>query len=158
MTVHLTFASVCGKVCSEICLFFRLSEDSAFSKGLLSLLFNLHVLYKSPVSLLLELCQDIHSQLGDIDQVHTNDTIQCSEHEQFDVTVICCMCQNSLFFLCGQDVEVEKQSHFAIVNMKTATTAAVSVGSYNRKRKPDCSDMNISESVFRAVCSPSSSS
>ncbi|XP_074488418.1 Fanconi anemia group I protein isoform X4 [Sebastes fasciatus] len=68
-------------------------EDSAFSKGLLSLLFNLHVLYKSPVSLLLELCQDIHSQLGDIDQ----------------------------------DVEVEKQSHFAIVNMKTATTAALLV-------------------------------
>lgn len=46
------------------------SEDSAFSKGLLSLLFSLHVLYKSPVGLLLELCQDIHSQLGDIDQVH----------------------------------------------------------------------------------------
>lgn len=31
-----------------------------------------------------------------------------------------------VFFLCDQDVEVEKQSHFAIVNMKTATTAAVS--------------------------------
>uniref|UniRef100_A0A3Q3RCC6 FA complementation group I n=1 Tax=Monopterus albus TaxID=43700 RepID=A0A3Q3RCC6_MONAL len=75
------------KICKETSL-----EDSAFSKGLLSLLFNLHVLYKSPVSLLLELCQDIHSQLGDTDQ----------------------------------DVEVEKQSHFAIVNMKTATTAAVS--------------------------------
>ncbi|XP_038562542.1 Fanconi anemia group I protein isoform X1 [Micropterus salmoides] len=68
-------------------------EDSALSKGLLSLLFNLHILYKSPVSLLLELCQDIHSQLGDIDQ----------------------------------DVEVEKQSHFTIVNMKTATTAALLV-------------------------------
>ncbi|KAM9754129.1 Fanconi anemia group I protein isoform 1-T1 [Menidia menidia] len=74
------------KVCKETSF-----EDSAFSKGLLSLLFNLHVLFKSPVSLLLELCQDIHSQLGDIDQ----------------------------------DVEVEKQSHFAIVNMKTATTAAL---------------------------------
>ncbi|XP_072241662.1 Fanconi anemia group I protein isoform X1 [Leuresthes tenuis] len=74
------------KICKETSF-----EDSAFSKGLLSLLFNLHVLYKSPVSLLLELCQDIHSQLGDIDQ----------------------------------DVEVEKQSHFAIVNMKTATTAAL---------------------------------
>lgn len=44
-------------------------EDSAFCKSLLSLLFSLHVLYKSPASLLLELCQDIHSQLGDIDQV-----------------------------------------------------------------------------------------
>uniref|UniRef100_A0AAX7UE89 FA complementation group I n=1 Tax=Astatotilapia calliptera TaxID=8154 RepID=A0AAX7UE89_ASTCA len=68
-------------------------EDSAFCKGLLSLLFNLHVLYKSPVGLLLELCQDIHSVLGDIDQ----------------------------------DVEVEKQSNFAIVNMKTASTAALLV-------------------------------
>ncbi|KAK5902477.1 hypothetical protein CesoFtcFv8_007725 [Champsocephalus esox] len=76
------------KICKETSF-----EDSAFSKGLLSLLFSLHVLYKSPVSLLLELCQDIHSQLGDIDQ----------------------------------DVEVEKQSHFAIVNMKTASTATLLV-------------------------------
>uniref|UniRef100_A0A6Q2XI32 FA complementation group I n=1 Tax=Esox lucius TaxID=8010 RepID=A0A6Q2XI32_ESOLU len=75
------------KVCKETSF-----EDAAFSKGLLSLLFSLHVLYKSPVSLLLELCQDIHSQLGDIDQ----------------------------------DVEVEQQSHFAIVNMKTAAPATVS--------------------------------
>ncbi|KAG7238146.1 hypothetical protein INR49_030209 [Caranx melampygus] len=62
-------------------------------QALVSLLFNLHVLYKSPVGLLLELCQDIHSHLGDIDQ----------------------------------DVEVEEQSHFAIVNMKTATTTALLV-------------------------------
>uniref|UniRef100_A0A4W6EER9 FA complementation group I n=1 Tax=Lates calcarifer TaxID=8187 RepID=A0A4W6EER9_LATCA len=74
------------KICKETSF-----EDPAFSKGLLSLLFNLHILYKSPVGLLLELCQDIHSQLGDIDQ----------------------------------DVEVEKQSHFATVNMKTATTLLV---------------------------------
>lgn len=45
------------------------AEDSPFCKGLLSLLFSLHVLHKSPVSLLLELCQDVHSQLGDIDEV-----------------------------------------------------------------------------------------
>ncbi|XP_071359048.1 Fanconi anemia group I protein [Trachinotus anak] len=76
------------KICKETSF-----EDPAFSKGLLLLLFNLQVLYKSPVGLLLELCQDIHSQLGDIDQ----------------------------------DVEVEKQSHFAIVNMKTATTTALLV-------------------------------
>lgn len=44
-------------------------EDSALSKGLLSLLFSLHVLFKSTASLLLELSQDIHSCLGDIDQV-----------------------------------------------------------------------------------------
>ncbi|XP_028264400.1 Fanconi anemia group I protein isoform X2 [Parambassis ranga] len=76
------------KICKETSF-----EDGAFTKGMLSLLFNLHVLYKSPVSLLLELCQDIHSEMGDIDQ----------------------------------DVEVEKQSHFAIVNMKTATTAGLLV-------------------------------
>ncbi|TNN87802.1 Fanconi anemia group I [Liparis tanakae] len=76
------------KICKETSF-----EDAAFSKGLLSLLFNLHVLYKSPVSLLLELCQDIHSQLGDIDQT----------------------------------VEVEKQSHFAIINMKTTATGALLV-------------------------------
>ncbi|KAM6926892.1 Fanconi anemia group I protein [Lycodopsis pacificus] len=76
------------KICKETSF-----EDSAFSKSLLSLLFNLHVLYKSPVSLLLELCKDIHSQLGDIDP----------------------------------NVEVENQSHFAIVNIKTATTGALLV-------------------------------
>ncbi|XP_077372688.1 Fanconi anemia group I protein-like isoform X1 [Festucalex cinctus] len=76
------------KICKETNF-----EDSALSKGLLSLLFSLHVLFKSPASLLLELCQDIHSHLGDIDQ----------------------------------DVEVEKQSHFAIVKMKTSTTAALQV-------------------------------
>ncbi|XP_021429430.2 Fanconi anemia group I protein isoform X1 [Oncorhynchus mykiss] len=76
------------KICKETSF-----EDIAFSKGLLSLLFSLHVLYKSPVSLLWELCQDIHSQLGDIDQ----------------------------------DLEVEKQSHFAIVNMKTASPTTLLV-------------------------------
>ncbi|TSK45830.1 Fanconi anemia group I protein [Bagarius yarrelli] len=74
------------KICKETSF-----EDISFSKGLLSLLFSLHVLYKSPVSLLWELCQDIHSQLGDIDQ----------------------------------DVEVEKQSHFAVVSMKTAASTTL---------------------------------
>ncbi|XP_031716924.1 Fanconi anemia group I protein isoform X1 [Anarrhichthys ocellatus] len=89
--LHLQFVQMIRwtvKICKETSF-----EDSAFSKSLLSLLFNLHVLYKSPVSLLLELCQDIHSQLGDIDP----------------------------------NVEVEKQSHFAIVNIKTATTGALLV-------------------------------
>nr|XP_057931485.1 Fanconi anemia group I protein isoform X2 [Doryrhamphus excisus] len=76
------------KICKETHF-----EDAALSKGLLSLLFSLHVLFKSPASLVLELCQDIHSHLGDIDQ----------------------------------DVEVEEQSHFAIVNKKTATAAALLV-------------------------------
>ena len=44
-------------------------EDVAFCKALLSLLFRLHALYKSPVTVLWELCQDIHGELGDIDQV-----------------------------------------------------------------------------------------
>lgn len=35
----------------------------------MSLLFSLHVLYKSPVTLLRDLSQDIHGHLGDIDQV-----------------------------------------------------------------------------------------
>ncbi|XP_064168791.1 Fanconi anemia group I protein isoform X1 [Anguilla rostrata] len=68
-------------------------EDVAFCKALLSLLFRLHALYKSPVTVLWELCQDIHGELGDIDQ----------------------------------DVEVEKQSHFAIVNLKTAPPTAILV-------------------------------
>ncbi|KAJ8343925.1 hypothetical protein SKAU_G00312540 [Synaphobranchus kaupii] len=68
-------------------------EDVAFCKALLSLLFRLHALYKSPVTVLWELCQDIHGELGDIDQ----------------------------------DVEVEKQSHFAIVNTKTAPPTAILV-------------------------------
>ncbi|KAM8973789.1 Fanconi anemia group I protein [Pelodytes ibericus] len=61
-------------------------DDVQFCKGIMNLLFSLHALFKSPVSVLRELCQDIHGHLGDIDE----------------------------------DVEVEKQSHFAIVNLKTA--------------------------------------
>uniref|UniRef100_A0A8C4VZU9 FA complementation group I n=1 Tax=Gopherus evgoodei TaxID=1825980 RepID=A0A8C4VZU9_9SAUR len=67
-----------------------LAEDAPCCKGLLILLFNLHVLYKSPVGLLREFAQDIHAHLGDIDQ----------------------------------DMEVENQSHFAIVNTKTAAPTA----------------------------------
>ncbi|XP_039628954.1 Fanconi anemia group I protein [Polypterus senegalus] len=65
-------------------------EDPLLCKGLLSLMFSLHVLYKSPVSVLREFAQNIHSQLGDIDQ----------------------------------DVEVEKQFDFGIVNLKTAAPTA----------------------------------
>jgi len=71
----------------EVCFkvnFFLLLEDPAFSKGLLLLLFNLQVLYKSPVGLLLELCQDIHSQLGDIDQVQ-----RTTEWHQFIPAMYC---------------------------------------------------------------------
>lgn len=50
-------------------LSFLLLEDASFCKGMLSLLFNLHVSYKSPVSLLRDLSQDIHGHLGDIDEV-----------------------------------------------------------------------------------------
>ncbi|NXA06158.1 FANCI protein, partial [Sapayoa aenigma] len=59
----LQFLSWTVKVCKENAL-----EDIACCKGLLSLLFSVHVLYKSPVSLLRELAQDIHACLGDIDQ------------------------------------------------------------------------------------------
>uniref|UniRef100_A0A663N650 FA complementation group I n=1 Tax=Athene cunicularia TaxID=194338 RepID=A0A663N650_ATHCN len=59
----LQFLTWTVKVCKENGL-----EDIACCKGLLSLLFSLHVLYKSPVSLLRELAQDIHACLGDIDQ------------------------------------------------------------------------------------------
>ncbi|KAM6304685.1 Fanconi anemia group I protein [Podargus strigoides] len=59
----LQFLTWTVKICKENAL-----KDIACCKGLLSLLFSLHVLYKSPVRLLLELTQDIHACLGDIDQ------------------------------------------------------------------------------------------
>ncbi|KFP13470.1 Fanconi anemia group I protein, partial [Egretta garzetta] len=59
----LQFLTWTVKICKENAL-----EDIACCKGLLSLLFSLHALYKSPVSLLRELAQDIHACLGDIDQ------------------------------------------------------------------------------------------
>ncbi|NXP46312.1 FANCI protein, partial [Heliornis fulica] len=59
----LQFLSCTVKICKENAL-----EDIACCKGMLSLLFSLHVLYRSPVSLLRELAQDIHACLGDIDQ------------------------------------------------------------------------------------------
>uniref|UniRef100_A0A8C0L353 FA complementation group I n=1 Tax=Canis lupus dingo TaxID=286419 RepID=A0A8C0L353_CANLU len=51
------------KICKE-----NSWEDASFCKGLMNLLFSLHVLYKSPVTLLRDLSQDIHGHLGDIDQ------------------------------------------------------------------------------------------
>ncbi|XP_047591772.1 Fanconi anemia group I protein isoform X3 [Lutra lutra] len=52
-----------SKICKE-----NNHEDPSFCKGLMNLLFSLHVLYKSPVTLLRDLSQDIHGHLGDIDQ------------------------------------------------------------------------------------------
>ncbi|XP_035159656.3 Fanconi anemia group I protein isoform X1 [Callithrix jacchus] len=51
------------KICKE-----NSREDALFCKSLMNLLFSLHVLYKSPVTLLRDLSQDIHGHLGDIDQ------------------------------------------------------------------------------------------
>lgn len=133
-------SSSLGSACFVLTSLSSSLEDSAFSKGLLSLLFNLHVLFKSPVSLLLELCQDIHSQLGDIDHVNTIETF--SVIQDFDVVqqynlveslqkllelfkILVQQCLLNFIFSSHQDVEVEKQSHFAIVCEKTATTAAV---------------------------------
>ncbi|EGW10313.1 Fanconi anemia group I protein-like [Cricetulus griseus] len=52
-----------SKICKEYS-----REDTSFCKSLMNLFFSLHVLYKSPVTLLRDLSQDIHGQLGDIDQ------------------------------------------------------------------------------------------
>ncbi|XP_052016219.1 Fanconi anemia group I protein isoform X1 [Apodemus sylvaticus] len=52
-----------SKICKEYS-----REDVSFCKSLMNLFFSLHVLYKSPVTLLRDLSQDIHGQLGDIDQ------------------------------------------------------------------------------------------
>ncbi|XP_036787922.2 Fanconi anemia group I protein [Manis pentadactyla] len=52
-----------SKICKE-----NSRDDASFCKGLMSLLFSLHVLCKSPVTLLRDLSQDIHGHLGDIDQ------------------------------------------------------------------------------------------
>ncbi|XP_053128131.1 Fanconi anemia group I protein isoform X2 [Hemicordylus capensis] len=73
------------KICKETSL-----EDAPCCRGLLALLFSLHALLKSPVSLLRQLARDIHAQLGDTEE----------------------------------DMEVEPQSHFALVNAKTAAPTA----------------------------------
>ncbi|XP_036133936.1 Fanconi anemia group I protein [Molossus molossus] len=52
-----------SKICKE-----NSWEDALSCKGMMNLLFSLHVLYKSPVALLRDLSQDIHGHLGDIDE------------------------------------------------------------------------------------------
>nr|XP_020021060.1 Fanconi anemia group I protein isoform X3 [Castor canadensis] len=52
-----------SKICKE-----NSREDASFCRSLMNLLFSLHVLCKSPVTLLRDLSQDIHGQLGDVDQ------------------------------------------------------------------------------------------
>lgn len=73
----------------------------------------------------MEFCQDIHSELGDIDPVHTDTAMFVISHKFSDKLVF--ICQSFHSFVCDQDVEVDKQCHFAIVNTKTAPTVAVSV-------------------------------
>ncbi|KAG8145121.1 hypothetical protein E2320_013497, partial [Naja naja] len=85
LLINILLLSWTVKLCKETSL-----EDAPCCKGLLSLLFTLHALVKSPVTVLRDLAQDIHAQLGDIDQ----------------------------------DVEMEHQCHFAIVNSKTAAPTA----------------------------------
>ena len=48
---------------------FRIADDPSVVRSLLSLLFRLTVQEKSVLVLLNELCRDVHTQLGDIDQV-----------------------------------------------------------------------------------------
>ncbi|KAM6181734.1 Fanconi anemia group I protein [Erethizon dorsatum] len=52
-----------SKICKE-----NSQEDASFCKSLMSLLFCLHASVKSPVTLLRDVSQDIHGQLGDIDR------------------------------------------------------------------------------------------
>ncbi|XP_054569236.1 Fanconi anemia group I protein [Eptesicus fuscus] len=52
-----------SKICKE-----NSREDALFCKGVMNLLFSLHVAHKSPVALLRDLSQDIHGHLGDIDE------------------------------------------------------------------------------------------
>lgn len=123
MFVSTSSTTVCVLMLNEL----PYLEDLAFVKGLLSLFFNLYFALTNPINMLLELCQDIHSELGDIDPVHRHRNV-------YDIPLILRLARFHLsvieLFLgvCGQDVEVDKQCHFAIVNAKTATTVAVSVG------------------------------
>ncbi|XP_043533200.1 Fanconi anemia group I protein isoform X2 [Chiloscyllium plagiosum] len=82
------------KICKENNL-----EDVHFCKGLMSMMFSLHVLHKSPVGLLQEMSRDVHCRLGDIDQ----------------------------------DIEIEEQSHFAMVNSRTAAPTVVLILSQAEK-------------------------
>uniref|UniRef100_H0V9N9 FA complementation group I n=1 Tax=Cavia porcellus TaxID=10141 RepID=H0V9N9_CAVPO len=52
-----------SKLCKE-----NSQEDASFCKSLMSLFFSLYAMVKSPVTLLRDVSQDIHGQLGDIDQ------------------------------------------------------------------------------------------
>ncbi|XP_048418607.2 Fanconi anemia group I protein isoform X2 [Stegostoma tigrinum] len=82
------------KICKENNL-----EDVHFCKGLMSMMFNLHVLRKSPASLLQEMSRDVHCCLGDIDQ----------------------------------DIEIEEQSHFSMVNSRTAAPTVLLILSQTEK-------------------------
>ncbi|XP_040824470.1 Fanconi anemia group I protein-like isoform X1 [Ochotona curzoniae] len=62
-TQFMQMLSWTSKICKE-----NSQEDASFCKGLMNLFFSLSVLYKSPVTLLRDLSQDIHGQLGDIDE------------------------------------------------------------------------------------------
>lgn len=84
-------------VCVLMFIYFPYLEDSAFAKSLLSLYFNLYFALTNPINMLMELCQDIHSELGDIDPVHTDTAMLMASHKFSDKLVFICQ----LFhFLC----------------------------------------------------------
>lgn len=83
-------------VCVLMFILFPYLEDLAFAKGLLSLFFNLYFAMTNPMNMLVELCQDIHSELGDIDPVHTDTAMFLTSHKFPDKIVFICQLFNFL--------------------------------------------------------------
>uniref|UniRef100_A0A4W3I963 FA complementation group I n=1 Tax=Callorhinchus milii TaxID=7868 RepID=A0A4W3I963_CALMI len=96
------------KICKESSL-----EDVQFCRGLMNLLFSLHTLHRSPVGLLRELSQDIHSHLGDIDQ-----EVEIEKHSHFAIVSLKTAAPTVMLLVLSQVAKVLEEVEWLIIKLK----------------------------------------
>ncbi|CAI9573697.1 unnamed protein product, partial [Staurois parvus] len=123
------------KVCKETSY-----EDVQFCKSAMTLLFSMHSLFKSPVSILRELCQDIHGHLGDIDQ-----DIEVEKPSHFHTVNVKTAAPTVTVLVLGQAAKVLDEVEWLIAKLKTQT------GSEKKNDGNDTQATNSREPIEKAV-------
>ncbi|XP_076792354.1 Fanconi anemia group I protein isoform X2 [Arvicanthis niloticus] len=118
-----------SKICKEYS-----REDASFCKSLMNLFFSLHVLYKSPVTLLRDLSQDIHGQLGDIDQ-----DVEIEKTDHFAVVNLRTAAPTVCLIVLGQAEKVLEEVDWLITKIK----GSVNQETLSDEMTPDASSQAV---------------
>nr|KAF6399197.1 FA complementation group I [Molossus molossus] len=128
-----------SKICKE-----NSWEDALSCKGMMNLLFSLHVLYKSPVALLRDLSQDIHGHLGDIDE-----DVEVEKTNHFAMVNVRTAAPTVCLLVLGQAEKVLEEVDWLINRLKgqvSQETMSVSPGASELRRNSK-SDGEAGEAV-----------